>query len=447
MQLLERGGIMLVDFSFSNFRSFEGEQAFSMERDTRFSGGVFGGLSTIAAVYGPNASGKSNFLKAVWAMAAMVQGSYSQGGAKTGVPRDPFRLRNGGGAEPSSFFAEFLAGDGQRYRYWFRFDDDLILYEELDVFRLLEGRSSSRASRLFSRDPNGISFGAAFHGPKAQVKKTIELRPNALVLSAAAAAGIECTQSAFEFFTMGIAYCDARGYQDEQSYILNEFKGKTEFSRHLATLIRYADFGIDAVRSAPVSVDKGMRTLLKQQLQAQIGADPEKIDQVFFQEEVSSLQFEHVGDGVSTMFDERNESQGTIAAMSFFSLALRQLSRPTVTMIDEIDTSLHPLLVEEFIRLFTDPLTNPHASQLIFTTHDTSLVNMSGPADRLIEPDQVWLVEKSLAGASELYPVTDLKVRREENIGRNYLNGVYGAVPKPDFHVAFAEIIGEESNA
>ncbi|KAA8825477.1 hypothetical protein EMO92_05335 [Bifidobacterium reuteri] len=66
----------------------------------------------------------------------------------------------------------------------------------------------------------------------------------------------------------------------------------------------------------------------------------------------------------------------------------------------------------------------------------------TGSADRLIDPDQVWLVEKSKDGASELYPVTDLKVRREENVGRNYLNGVYGAIPKPAFHSLFARIIG-----
>ncbi|MBT1180101.1 AAA family ATPase [Bifidobacterium vespertilionis] len=438
---------MLVDFSFSNFRSFEGEQAFSMTRDARFSDGSFDALSTIAAVYGPNASGKSNFLKALWAMVTMVCISYSQGDAKTGVPRDPFRLNKKGASEPSSFFIEFLAGDGQRYRYWFRFDDDRILYEELDVFKRLGDRLSSHSAKLFSRDPSGISFGGTFRGPRAQVRKTIELRPNALVLSAAAAAGIECTQPAFDFFAGGIAYCDAQGYLSEQARILNEFKRKTEFSRHLATLIRYADFGIDAVRSTPAIVDKETRTRLKKQLQQQIGADPEKIDQIFSQEESSTLQFEHVGDGNSAMFDEHSESKGTIAAMSFFSLALRQLSHPTITLIDEIDTSLHPSLVEEFVRLFTDPLTNPHASQLIFTTHDTSLINASGPADRLIDADQIWLVEKSRTGASELYPVTDLKVRKEENIGRNYLNGIYGAVPKPDFHTAFAKIIGEDNRA
>lgn len=141
-----------------------------------------------------------------------------------------------------------------------------------------------------------------------------------------------------------------------------------------------------------------------------------------------------------------NESRGTVAALSFFSLALRQLSRPTVTLIDEIDTSLHPALVAELVALYTDPATNPHGSQLIFTTHDVSLINQSGSSNRLLQPDQIWLVEKDKDGASELFPVTELGIRKEENIGKNYLNGVYGATPNPSFHTVFAQIMNGDDD-
>ncbi|MBT1169965.1 ATP-binding protein [Bifidobacterium sp. SO4] len=433
---------MLIDFSFSNYRSFHEEQSFSMTREKRFSNGPFKNQSTITAVYGANASGKSNFLKALWSMANMVRSSYAQGDAKTSIPRDPFRLSPLGQSEKSMFFTEFTANDGQKYRYWFEFNDDIILYEELSVFRRLENRLSTHPTKLFSRDKSGISFGASFRGPRAQIRKTIELRPNALVLSAAAAAGIACTQAAFDFFMSGISYCDAQEYRVEESRILNEFNRKTMFAKDLSLLIRYADFGINSVRSAPVAIDTETLEAWKVQMQNQLGADPNKVEQMLSAGQSSELRFEHAGD-ISATFTEDNESQGTIAALSFFSLALRQLMTPTVTLIDEIDTSLHPTLVREFIGLFTDPETNPHGSQLIFTTHDTSLINVSGETNRLIDPDQVWLVEKNLEGASEIYPVTDLNVRKEENIGKNYLNGVYGAIPKPSFHDAFAEIVRE----
>ena len=114
---------------------------------------------------------------------------------------------------------------------------------------------------------------------------------------------------------------------------------------------------------------------------------------------------------------------------------------PCIVFIDEIDTSLHPALVKELVALYADAETNPHGSQLIFTTHDVSLINQSGLAKRLLAPDQIWLVEKNKEGVSELFPVTNLGIRNMENIGKNYLNGVYGAIPRPDFHTAFAQIV------
>ena len=114
---------------------------------------------------------------------------------------------------------------------------------------------------------------------------------------------------------------------------------------------------------------------------------------------------------------------------------------PCIVFIDEIDTSLHPALVKELVALYADAETNPHGSQLIFTTHDVSLINQSGSAKRLLAPDQIWLVEKNKEGVSELFPVTNLGIRNMENIGKNYLNGVYGAIPRPDFHTAFAQIV------
>ena len=96
--------------------------------------------------------------------------------------------------------------------------------------------------------------------------------------------------------------------------------------------------------------------------------------------------------------------------------------------------------------LYTDPATNPHGSQLIFTTHDVSLINQSGSSNRLLQPDQIWLVEKDKDGASELFPVTELGIRKEENIGKNYLNGVYGATPNLSFHTVFAQIMNGDDD-
>ena len=115
--------------------------------------------------------------------------------------------------------------------------------------------------------------------------------------------------------------------------------------------------------------------------------------------------------------------------------------------MDEIDSSLHPAYVQELVELFKDPRTNPHQSQLIFTTHDVSLITRSGADERVLDQDQIWLVEKAGDGRSTLYPLTAVRTRWDENFGRNYLHGVYGASPRPEFREAFADALGQLETA
>jgi AAA15 family ATPase/GTPase len=96
--------------------------------------------------------------------------------------------------------------------------------------------------------------------------------------------------------------------------------------------------------------------------------------------------------------------------------------------VDELDASLHPILAQEVVRQFNDPATNPHNAQLIFTTHDANLLGtiLGEPA---LRRDQVWLTEKDNDGATVLYPLTDYRPRKAENLERGYLQGRYGAIP------------------
>lgn len=126
---------MLIDFSFSNFRSFRDEQSFSMTREKRFMESDESLHSPIAAIYGANASGKSNFLKALRAMRNMVVNSYSQGDASSPIPREPFLLRKDPFSHSSMFFLAFIANDGLKYQYWFRYDNERILEEDLIFFK------------------------------------------------------------------------------------------------------------------------------------------------------------------------------------------------------------------------------------------------------------------------------------------------------------------------
>ena len=154
---------MLIDFSFSNFRSFRDEQSFSMTRDERFTESNDSRQSPITAIYGANASGKTNFLKAMCAMRSMVTNSYSQGDANSDILREPFLLRENPFEEPSMFFLEFTAENHLKYQYWFRYNNKHILEEELTFFKDMGGRLSTHSSLLFSRTGNDeVKFGATF---------------------------------------------------------------------------------------------------------------------------------------------------------------------------------------------------------------------------------------------------------------------------------------------
>ena len=131
------------------------------------------------------------------------------------------------------------------------------------------------------------------------------------------------------------------------------------------------------------------------------------------------------------------ESRGT---QTLFRLALPMLpghrKRWCSSLVDELEASLHPTLAQEIVRQFNGPATNPRDAQLLFTTQDTNLLGttLGAPA---VRRDQVWLTEKDAEGATVLYPLTDYKPRKAENLERGYLQGRYGAIPfLGDFSVA-----------
>lgn len=130
----------------------------------------------------------------------------------------------------------------------------------------------------------------------------------------------------------------------------------------------------------------------------------------------------------SVGFELRDESEGTRLWLELLPEVITSLARGHTLVIDEIDTSLHPLLVRKLVGLFRDPVTNASRAQLVFTTHDAFLLAPVAGEPGL-DRDQVWFVEKHADGASELYPLTDFKPRNEHNLARRYLGGSYGAIP------------------
>jgi len=139
-------------------------------------------------------------------------------------------------------------------------------------------------------------------------------------------------------------------------------------------------------------------------------------------------------------FHQGNESAGTLAFFGLLGPLARAIKSGGTVCVDELDASLHPLLALEMLRLFNDHKLNPQGAQIIFTTHDTNILDKAS-----LRRDQIWFTEKDAEGGTHLYPLTDFKPRKNENLERGYLQGRYGAVPFIGSTDFFAESRQEEA--
>ncbi|HSK76482.1 MAG TPA: AAA family ATPase [Thermoanaerobaculia bacterium] len=402
---------MLIRFRVSNFRSLRDEQELSMVaafRDGRDNlvalEGLDADLLRVAGIYGANAAGKSNVLEALKFMRDAVSESHRTWPPEGPIPREPFLLDQASSEEPSSFEADFLL-DGVRFQYGFKLDSEKILEEWLFSY------PNRRRQIWFTREASAtepFSFGRQLKGRN----RTIEslTRANSLFLSAAAGNAHEALLGVYSWFSSNLVF----GNPARQGYwTLSTVRMLENKPSEVIEFIRAADLGINNIKlgKKPVRDRKG-RTLESNWAE---GAN-------------SVLEFQHQTKGSPVSLALSEESRGTQAWFSLAGPVLGILDRGGVLCIDELDSSLHPLLAIELIRIFQDPKRNPKNAQLIFNTHDTNLLSSPSEAP-LLYRDQIWFVEKDDEGATHLYPLTDFKPRKFENLERGYLQGRYGAIP------------------
>lgn len=404
---------MLIEFRIANHRSVREEQVLTLERGrggdrTDFRPRAVDGhaepLLPVAALYGANASGKSNVLAGLAFMRDAVVHSHRAWAPDAGVPRDPFAWGTPG---PSTFEVTWIR-DGVRHEYGFVADDTRFLEEWLYAW------PSSRKQVWFEREGDDFKFGEHLRGENRLVEQVT--RPNALFLSAAVQNRHEQLTTVFAWFR-AIRSVNVRTRRDvlepgdfwlqralrnELSHQSTLFPMENPDDGLLAAfkdLLRSSDFGIDDIKAVDAG-DRRSRILVKHK-----GADDER---------------------AWLPLDE--ESQGTKTIFRLGPSAIDTLRRGGVLVIDELEASLHPLLGLHIVRLFNDPATNPRNAQLIFSTHDTNLLGtlLGQPP---LRRDQVWLTEKDDLGATRVYPLTDYKPRKAENLESGYLQGRYGAIP------------------
>jgi hypothetical protein len=349
----------------------------------------------IAAVYGANAAGKSNVLDALGWMRAAVDDSYARWRPEGPVPRHPFRLNPAAAQAPSLYSVDFLV-DGVRHTYGFVVDDATVREEWLYTYP-----NSNRRRVIFEREGQTWSFGSTVARPRFELLRQLT-RDNALFLSVAAQSNTPETASAHKWFQQ--LRFGARFSKWRMSAVITALESSPARRQVLVALVQAADLGISDVRPRQPAHDEATGLVLQK----------------------PDVEFVHGDSGIA--MPTWGQSDGTLNWLSLLVSALDALEQGSLLCIDEIDASLHSRLTPRLIELFRSPETNRHGAQLVFTTHDATLLGTSFGED-ILQRDEIWFVRKGTSGATELFPLTDFHPRKDENTERRYLGGSYGAVP------------------
>lgn len=392
---------MLIQFSVGNFLSFKEQSTLSLvasalkdiqilAEDVIFNIGETDlALLKSATIYGANASGKSNFIKALDFFKWYVINSSKDIQAGERVNVESFRLSSSTAEEPSYFEAIFCNAEYQ-YRYGFEADENMVhsewLYQKANKKRAKE-------VELFYRDEDCFNIHSKFIIGKELINKQM-VRTNALLLSVAAqfndAVAVEIVKWLND--TTIISGSNEKNIWDLATIRLDDLKMK----QRIVDFSRYADLGIE-------NIEKVNNAIISIHTQ--------------YDDEGNEIKL------INFPF-KKNESEGTI---KYFSLAypiIDALDNGKRLIIDEFDSKMHPLLTCRIIALFNSKETNPKNAQLIFTTHDTNLLSAS-----IFRRDQIWFTQKDRFGATELYSLAEYKVRNDASFEKDYLSGKYGAIP------------------
>ncbi len=414
---------MLIELSVVNYRSIRDRQTLSL---TKASGQELSSTNAFAvsaaddfellrsaAIYGPNASGKSNLLSALGTMKEIVVMSASHQQRGDPLPMQPFRLDKATREAPSEFEVSFIV-DGVRYQYGFSATQARIVEEWLLAY------PRKRAQRWFSRvwdDANQTyhwDLGNNLTGEKQLWQKST--RDNALFLSTAVQLNSMQLQPLYDWFKFTLRTGKVGGWGIGFSASLCEQAEKAK----ILNLLQAADFGISdiEVESLPFDPD----TL------------PDDMSKAFKEEVIKNMKGKEIldiktihktADGERVSFDLDEESDGTQRFFAFAGPWIDSLENGYVLFIDELHDNLHPKLVQFLVELFHSDETNPKNAQLVFTTHETSILNQE-----VFRRDQIWFCEKDSYQATQLYPLTDFSPRKgRENLELAYLSGRYGALP------------------
>ena len=392
---------MLIQFSVENYLSIKDKVVLSLlaSRDTEHPEHLIwdGSKNYLksAVIYGANASGKSNVLNAFWFMVNYVLTSHNQQVHK-GIERSPFKFNKETPTRPSSFEVIFTV-NGIRYAYGFSVTDKAVIEEYLYYY------PNGRQALIFERkDTTDFRFTVDIDEQNTLKDRT---SANKLYLSVASNWSYAKVIPVLEWFAScqiitKNSVADAYGLEAEQ---LKD----DDYRRVIASMLRVADFGIQSLQvrdSAPISSPHSERFT--------------NIDAVHTVQDAE-------GNASSYTLNMTEESDGTNSYFKLIGIVKKALDQGTLLVADEMDAHLHPLLTKHLVSLFNSAEFNPHGAQLIFTSHNTNLLDLD-----VLRRDQVWFTEKDEhTAATDLFSLYDFSIRKDAKVEKGYLIGRYGAIP------------------
>lgn len=418
---------MLIEFSVTNYRSYLPPQVLTLTANTAtelqekntFASPVSNlpRLLRSAVVYGPNAAGKSNLIQAIAFMKRYILSSAKESQEGEKIDTKPF-LFNRQGTRNSSEFEILFIQDDIRYQYGFAVNSKRVTGEWL--FAYPEGRAQKWFER--NHDPE-TQKDIWYFGPKFTGRRKVwqeATRGNALFLSTAIQLNNEQLKPIFNWFDHKL-HVIGQGENLSPTFSASECE-EEEKKVKILEFLNAADLSITDIfleknefsrKDLPAEMPQNLKEEISKEL------DGKKLISLFFMHPSSDIEKD-----VPLEFEE--ESAGTRKLFALAGPWLDVLNNGFVFFVDELDTNLHPHLIRFLLNLFHNPETNRQNAQLIFTTHDTTVLDQT-----LMRRDQVWFVEKNAENATRLYPLSDYKPRKGEAMQKGYLYGRYGALPFP----------------
>jgi AAA15 family ATPase/GTPase len=425
---------MIIDFSYSNFRSFKDQVEFSMKADSlkskndntfeiELNSGTTVSLLKTAVVYGANASGKSNFIKAFLAFTWLIKNSSKFDLEKKNINcYEPFELDLKSENAPVEFKISFIL-ENIKYDYEISFVKDAIVNEKLNF------SPKGQVSNLFDRKiKNEEDFDIIDLGKNLMDKRIPKkIFKNQLYLSKF---GIDIPHDQLTSVYKYLASINVWNAADkfninDLSNEISKFISQPEnekLKNRLNKLIKISDTKIESINS---------KELKRDEFKIPDSLPEEIVDRFFESNKIRTFSYHKVFDGEKEMglkeFDfNKKESTGTKVLFALGGKILQTLEKGGTIIFDELDNSLHPKLCKFLIRLFNSKISNPKNAQLIFATHEVTLLDKD-----VFRKDQIWFAQKNKFGCSELYCANEFEgVRDNTNFELWYRTGKFGGNPK-----------------